>query len=397
MKAQQVKTINLRQAIQMAMDDNLAVRSAAYSVDAENALKGTSWDIPKTNIDGQFGQFNSFSNDNSFTISQPFVFPTVYINQNKLANASAKSSKWKYKVSQLEIATQVKQIYWQLAYLYSKQKLFAYQDSLYSGFLRAAELRAKSGETNRLEMITARSQSLEVRNQLQQVSADLVIYKQKLQTLLNSKSEILPADTVLPRANFSFTADSFAIAGNPSLSFIQQQVEISHIEKKLETSRMMPDLSIGYFDQSMRGIQEVNGIPRSFGMSDRFTGIQAGIAIPLWFKPYTSKIKSARLNEQIAQTNAEYYSKSLLGTYQSLLGEYAKYNNSLTYYENQAVPEADLIIGQATLSYKAGAMDYLEYIMNLGRALDIKQNYLDALNSFNQTIINIEFITGKIY
>ena len=55
----------------------------------------------------------------------------------------------------------------------SKQKLLIYQDSLYSGFLRAAELRAKSGETNRLEMITARSQSLEIKNQLYQVTSDI--------------------------------------------------------------------------------------------------------------------------------------------------------------------------------------------------------------------------------
>jgi cobalt-zinc-cadmium resistance protein CzcA len=71
--------------------------------------------------------------------------------------------------------------------------------------------------------------------------------------------------------------------------------------------------------------------------------------------------------------------------------------NTLDYYEDQAVPEADLIIGQASLSYKAGAMDYLEYIVNLNRALEIKQNYIDILNSYNQTIISIDFITGKIY
>ncbi len=132
-------------------------------------LKGASWDIPKTVIDGQYGQFNSYTKDNSFTVTQSFAFPTVYINQNKLTNANVKSSEWQLKASQLEIATQVKQVYWQLAYLHSKQRLFAYQDSLFSGFLRAAELRAKSGETNRLEMITARSQSMEVKNQLQQV------------------------------------------------------------------------------------------------------------------------------------------------------------------------------------------------------------------------------------
>jgi len=86
-----------------------------------------------------------------------------------------------------------------------------------------------------------------------------------------------------------------------------------------------------------------------------------------------------------------------LGNYNSLLGEYAKYNNSLNYYEKQAVPEADLIIDQASKSYKAGAIDYLDYIQSLSRALSIKQNYLDALNNYNQTIVSIEFITGKIF
>jgi cobalt-zinc-cadmium resistance protein CzcA len=65
------------------------------------------------------------------------------------------------------------------------------------------------------------------------------------------------------------------------------------------------------------------------------------------------------------------------------------------YYEQQALPEAELIIDQSTRSYKAGAMDYLEYILNLNRGIEIKQNYLDALYGLNQTILNIEFITGK--
>ena len=185
-KAQQTKTINLHDAIQTALDSNLSVRSSVYSVDVQKALKGASWDIPKTAIDGEFGQFNSYSKDNSFTLSQSIAFPTVYINQNKLAKANIKSSEWQLKASQLEIATGVKQVYWQLTYLYSKQSLLLYQDSLFSGFLKAAELRAKTGETNRLEMISARSQSLEVKNQLQQNTADVDIFRQKLQTLLNT-------------------------------------------------------------------------------------------------------------------------------------------------------------------------------------------------------------------
>ena len=88
---------------------------------------------------------------------------------------------------------------------------------------------------------------------------------------------------------------------------------------------------------------------------------------------------------------------SLSGNYQTLIDEYNKYLGSVEYYEQQAIHEADIIVEQSTLSYKAGAMDYLEYILNLNRALEIKQNYLETLNNYNQTIINIEYITGKIF
>jgi len=395
--AQQSKSINLKQAIQMALDSNLSVRSSRYSVDVQKSLKGASWDIPKTSIDGQYGQFNSYSKDNSFTVSQSFAFPTVYINQNKLAKANVKSSEWQLKSSQLEIATQVKQIYWQLAYLYSKQKLFAYQDSLYTGFQKAAELRAKTGETNRLEMISARSQSLEIKNQLQQINADLVIYNQKLQTILNIETTLYPADTVLQRIDYLPAADKSVLAANPSVGYINQQVEVSRLEKKVESSRILPDLSIGYFSQTIRGSQDVNGVPRTFGAGDRFTGIQAGIAVPLWFAPYSAKAKAAKFKEKVAQTNAEYYSKSLSGNYRSLMLEFSKNSNSVDYYEKQAIPEADLIIEQAMKSYKAGAMDYLDYILSLNRALSIKQSFLDAQNNYNQTVISIDFITGTIF
>ncbi|MFA5972208.1 MAG: CusA/CzcA family heavy metal efflux RND transporter [Lentimicrobiaceae bacterium] len=396
-KAQQAQSINLKQAIQIALDSNLAVRSSVYSVDVQKALKGASWDLPKMAIDGEYGQINSYTKDNSFTVSQSFAFPTVYINQNKLAKANIRSSEWEVKGSQLEIATQVKQVYWQLAYLYSKQKLFAVQDSLYTGFLRAAELRAKTGETNRLEMITARSQSMEVKNQLRQITADIGIFIRKLQTLLNTTMNFYPADTVLKRMVYIPVPDSMSVAQNPSLAYAQQQVEVSQAEKKLESSRIMPDLNLGFFSQTMIGTQDVNGMPRTFGPGDRLNGIQAGIAIPLWFAPYTAKAKAAAINENIARTNAEYYAKSLSGNYSATLAEYGKYLGSVDYYEQQAVPEAEIIIQQTTLSYKAGALDYLDYIVSLSRALSIKQNYLDALNNYNQTIINIEFITGKTF
>ena len=203
--------------------------------------------------------------------------------------------------SQLEIATQVKQVYWQYVFLSSKQKLLIYQDSLYSGFLRAAELRAKAGETNRLEMITARSQSLEIKNQLYQVTSDIAISGRKLMVLLNSRLPLIPSVKEVHRIDFALNSDSVSVEQNPYLGYIKQQVEVSQIEKKLERSQMLPDLNVGYFSQTIIGTQDVNGVPQNFGKDSRFTGVQAGISIPLWFSPYTSRAKAAKINENIAQ------------------------------------------------------------------------------------------------
>jgi len=395
--AQNPKKINLQDAIQIALDSNLSIRSTAYSKDVQKALKGASWDIPKTVVEGQYGQFNSYQKDNSFGITQAFAFPTVYINQNNLAKANINSADWQLKRSRLEVAVQVKQVYWQLTYLLSRKRLLVYQDSLYSGFLRAADLRARTGETNRLEMITARTQSLEVKNQLRQVIIDVGIYYRKLQTLLNISQTVHPSDTVLRRIDFTRINDSAVLAENPSLGYIRQQVEVAQISRRLEGSRMMPDLSIGYFSQTILGTQEVDGTPRTFDAGYRFTGLQAGITIPIWFGPSVSKTKAAKLQEKVAGVNADYYSTALKSNYRSLLDEYHKYNSSIDYYEQQANLEADMIIMQSSQSYKAGALDYLDYVITLSRALAIKQNYLDALNSYNQTIINIDYITGKIY
>jgi cobalt-zinc-cadmium resistance protein CzcA len=394
---QQNDYLNLEDAIRIALDNNLQIKSSALSVDASKALKGASWDIGKTNLDFEYGQMNSIIKDNSVSVSQSVSFPTVYLNQKKLASAKVRSSEWEFEKTQLDVSTQVKQVYWNLAYLYSKQKLLIYQDSLYSRFLRAAELRAKSGETNRLEMITARSQSFEVKNQMLRNSTDIKISERNFRTLLNSEKEFLPLDTVLRRAGTLRVDDSLKIVRNPTLGYIKQQVEVSKREKELEQSRMMPDLSIGYFNQSIAGIQEVDGVPKTFGSGDRFTGVQAGIALPLWIVPYTSKVRAAKINNNIAISDAEYFSKYLLAKHESLIDEYWKYSASVDFYEMQAVPEANTIIDQSTRSYRAGALDYLDYVLSLNRAIEIRQNYLDALNNLNLTLINIEYITGKTF
>lgn len=396
-KAEAQQRINIGNAIQMAIDSNLAVRSQQYNVRMNEALKGAAIDIPKTELSGEYGKINSYNTDNSLGVSQSFAFPTVYSNRYKLAKANVKDSQWSLASTKLDIATAVKRLYWQWVYLKSRQKLLSHQDSIYSALLQTAELRSKTGETRKLDAMSARSQQLEAHNRMIQIASEMKICEQRLQTLLNSTKVVIPAEDELKQLPFSATLGDSITSSNPLAGQALQRIETSRLEKKLEKSMMLPDFNVGMSSMTIKGNQEVNGATRYFGNGYRFNSIQVGIAIPLFYSSFKAKVKAAKLKEQMAIAEHENISKSLTSEYHSLLSDYGRQQANITYYERQAVPEAEQIILQSGRSYKEGEISYAEYIVNVSRALDIQQNYLEALNNNNQTVISLESITGKIF
>jgi cobalt-zinc-cadmium resistance protein CzcA len=379
------KTYSLDQAVKQAIDNNGSIKSASLLIEYQKKLKTASWEFGKTNIDYSYGQTNSFAKDNNFAITQPFPAPFKNAGNIKLAGAYVKNAEIGLNVTKSEIISNVKMVYLKLAYSYSKLKLLEYQDSIYVNFLKAAELKTLKGESPLLEKITAQTRCAEIKTLIQQVKSDIIIHQQMLQVLLNEKGPVDIADKALYKIGFTITNDSNTVRDNPSLAQIKQQIEISKREVQVEKLNLMPDWSVGYFNQSNKDLNDAY----------RFTGVEVGVSIPVLFFSQTSKIQAYKINEKIALNNYEYYNQSLKAEYQILIQEYLKLKTSLDYYELSALKQADLIIYQAGKSYMAGNIDYVEYVMNLDKALEIKTDYLQTLSEYDQAIIDIEKIIGK--
>ena len=179
------------------------------------------------------------------------------------------------------------------------------------------------------------------------------------------------------------------------MGYLTNLITVREKEKSLNKAQFLPDFSIGYFNQSLIGSYTVNGTDQFFGSSQRFTGLQATISIPLWAKPDLARVKAAKLNQQKAETEAGYYQTVLLGEYERVVQDYLKYKYTIETYETNALPQAELILSNATKSFEGGAIDYVEYIQGLNNGLEIKNSYLNILNQYNQSIIAIEYLAGK--
>jgi heavy metal efflux system protein len=380
------KVYTLEQAINTVLSNNGNVKSASMQVDLQKKLKSSSWDIDKTQVDYVYGQSNSFAKDNNLSVSQSFAFPSVYAFQSKLGKVNVVNSEIGLSLIQSEVVAKIKSNYLLLQFYYSRLKLLNYQDSLYSNFLKAAELRNLKGESTILEKISAQARQMEITTQIQQTSADIEIQLAKLQTLLNEKTKISIAEKELKKVDRVILNDTLEIQKNPDLAFYKNQVEASRVETKIERSKLLPDLTIGYFNQSNKDLDAAY----------RFSGIQAGVTVPILFFSQASKIQASKIQEQISQNNFEYGQLEIQSEFQTLYQEYLKYKTNVESYEKAALIQSDLIITQAEKEYRAGNIDYIEYLINIDKALEIKTNYLQVLNDYNQSVIAIERFTGKI-
>ncbi|HLF62209.1 MAG TPA: CusA/CzcA family heavy metal efflux RND transporter [Saprospiraceae bacterium] len=383
--------LTLDASISRAKANNPKIRVGTYQIQVQQSLRRAAYELPKTSFEFELGQYNSNYFDNSIGIRQEIPNPRNKKAGKTLADANIHRAELSLAVTEQELVFEVRSAWYELAYLLERQRLLESQDSLLSDFVRIAEVRQLVGETGNLERATAISQAGEVSNQLSQVWADIEIAQITLQMLLSSAELVtIPPETRLTKRPLLIIGE---VANNPLMAFLQQQISISEANVAVEKARRAPDFSIGYFNQSLITPEE-NANP-AYTASDRFHFVQAGIAIPIFGKAYKARIEAAQFERQVAQATAEYKSRQLEGQYLHAFQEYEKQRSTLDYFEQSALPTADLLLNNALIAFRAGDVNYVEYVQALTRANDIQLGYLDALNRFNVATIVIELLTGK--
>lgn len=386
--------LSLDQAVQTALKNNLGIKSAEQQIEYFRQLKKTGSDIGKLSAVWMHGQYNSIYQDNNFTVSQTIPFPTTLSNQIQLGKEQVIAAQQNLVVQQNKLAHDVKSVYYQLLLQEALKKLLLSQDSLYTDFARASALRYKTGESNLLEKTTAETQLMDSKNQQRQNEADIRISSAYLQALLKSEGPVETSDDFVRRsAPSEITSD--VLQNNPSLQLVKQEVNVNQQFKRVERSKVMPDLMIGGFMQSLTGVQNVNGQDIYYPSSKQFTGFELGLSIPLWIKPNLARAKAASFQEDISRKNAQHFETMLNGDFQQALRELDKNASNLDYYETSALQNANLLLSQAKKAYRGGEVGYIEYLQALKNSIGIRGNYLHAIYQYNLSVIKIEFLLGK--
>lgn len=387
--------MSLDEAVQTALKNNLGIKSAEYQIEYFKEMKKTGTDIGKLSAVWMHGQYNTFTHDNNVTVMQSIPFPTTLTSQVKLGQEQVIGARQNLAVQQNNLVYEVKISYYQLLYQNALKQLLQSQDSLYSDFAKASALRYKTGESNLLEKTTAETQLMDLHNLQRQNEADILIYATHLQALLKTDRPVLASD-LLTKKSLPAEIDTAQLGENPSLKLMQQEVAISRQYKILERNKILPDLMVGGFAQSLTGWQMNElGIDTYYPRSKVFTGWELGLNIPLWIKPNIARAKAAAFQEEASKKSAEHFEIMLNGNYLQALRELDKNTANLAYYETSALLNAALLLSQSRKAFRGGEIGYIEYLQAMKSSMTIRGNYLLALQQYNQVIIKIEFLLGK--
>ncbi len=386
-RGQGVQPLRLAQALDQASRQSLLLRGSALEAESQRTLIGAAFDPARTNVEVQLGQTQASPVDYILGATQQFALPSFYRAQKQLYQSAATSAERRLALRRLQLRTTIKQAYYQLVFDDRLTSLLRRQDSLYARAARAAAVRYRTGETNRLGQVSADTRLQSVRLRQLILRADTEAHRRTLQLLLNTTDSVTIDTTLTLRRELpAGPADALNRAnatgeGNPALAVLQQDRTLSRNQTDLERQRLKPDLFVGYYTQS---ILHESG----------YNVVQAGVAVPIFRQATKARIAAARINEQITDNSFTYTQAQLTGQLTILEGRAEALRASLRYFEQSALPQARLIQTTAAKSYQAGEIDYVEFFGAVQQAFSIEEDYLNAVFTYTDVIIQLEQLFG---
>lgn len=381
--------LSLQQAIDTALKSNYATRADRELAEYQKKLIKASVDIPSTNVQAEYGQLNSSYNDTRYSISQSIQFPTVYARQKSVQNQTYQTSVLAAKLSASELKRQVTASYYELVYLHDKYKLLVKMDSLFQVYLQQNQLRFDKGDINLLQKLTIENQHAQLLLQLQTLLQDKEIALLNFNFLLNASNKYEPE--LLPnKLNFTSSIEAKSFSNHLQIQVLQHQELSAQQQLKLQRAKLLPSLTLSFASMSMQGVGADN---KYYSKTTHFNALQVGLALPIFYGAQRAQIKAAQKMHHVTQLKMYQANETIKNEYAVLLTKFQAKQQALNYYETIALPNSHQIIASANLQLTKGEINFIEFSLLINQAIEMQSKYSDAVNEYNQTIIQLNYLT----
>ncbi len=324
-------------------------------------LTGLSLPNPTIEYEYLFGSPAEAGDQTDILAVQSFDFPSVYKRRRELANIQGAKSTLAVAVDRQEVLLDAKITCIELVYRNKLEDHLSDRITSLEKLVQDFQTKLERGDGNILDVNKAKLQLLQVRQLFAREQAE----KSRLNTHLielNGGEEIVFTDTIYPPFQEIAVFDVFENEyeqNDPSRILLEHEKRISERQLSLSKTWRLPKFEAGYRYQGILG--------------QRFSGIHAGITLPLWEQKnrfesqqadvsYRDLVLQEHLNDQYHELKALY---DLHTSYGSLI---LQYNESFSAISSITLLDKALALGEITIIeyfletsfYNNAAIQYME-------------------------------------
>jgi cobalt-zinc-cadmium resistance protein CzcA len=193
----------------------------------------------------------------------------------------------------------------------------------------------------------------------------------------------LPDSISLKDTNFvepqGISEDGLAVS-NRFLQMYELSKQQKSIEGQLIKTNNIPTFNVGYFNQSLLGVEG-------------FQGIIAGVKIPLFGQNNRKKLKQNNLEVNQIEQQQILAQNKIETELKNVIQEANQYNKLLEVYGKDFIEQMDKNEQHALKRIEVGEINSFQFAQIMKEIMDSKISYLKLLNSYQQAVNKIEYLT----
>ena len=383
----QTKSVNsLEQAIDSALEFNPNLKTLELRTAQNALLEDAAYMVPKTEIEGSFGQMNTNLVDQAYGISQSFN-PFEAKAAKNLGKETSNMSVHIEEEARNNLRLEVRNSWNEYEFLLAMQKLIEEKKSLAKEQQTFIERETKDEDSNKFETAKALLNFKRVVNEEESNQLNINIAESQLKLITGAAS--IQSDGFDAEEALSLMIDADDQSLNLNILSLQQEKKIAEATRDLTVAQKKPDFSLGYFIMSIEGELDIDGQAVFFDRTPQFQGVALGMSLPIFGKAYKANEKISDKEVEIMESIISEASLQSQQEAQKIAQLFTAAKNDYQFYKDEAMPLAKEIKDNISLQYANQEIDFSEYEEHMDFYLSTKEEYLNAILNYNENLFQV--------
>ncbi len=311
-----------------------------------------------------------------------------------VAAAKAKSAKQRYETAKLKLFRQVKEAYYEFAYLATAIEIAKQNLELLQHFEEVARTKYRTATAIHPDIIRVQVELAKLEDILKSLEQLREPTVAKLNSVLNRP---IDAELVWPeksqfenvRLDRKLLIQALKIA-NPELAGLSWEIQAAQSSVELAKKKFYPDIGVG-----LDWIQTDSAImPGQRDSGKDPVILMFSMNIPLWQDSYKAAEQQAKANvRKIREQRADIENKILSRAFE-VLYDIEDSQRKIHLYGDVLISKAQELVQASETAYQAGAIDFLSLIDAQRMLLKYELDYERAVTNNQQKLAELEMLIG---